>query len=72
MNDLLGAKEPRENETLAHLPKAEAGRFGRAPEKFHPDISEAAVSVTASCHNQSPFPKPANVTHAMCERARQT
>ena len=45
MNDLLGAKEPRENETLAHLPKAEAGRSGRARENFQPGVSEATVSV---------------------------
>ena len=27
------------------MPKDEAGRFGRAPEKFQPDVSEATVSV---------------------------
>ena len=45
MNDLLGAKEPAENETLAELPKAEAGKPGRAPANFQPDVTEATVSV---------------------------
>ena len=45
MNDLLGAKEARESETFAHLPKAEAGKPGRAPANFQPDVTEAAVSM---------------------------
>ena len=45
LNDLLGAKEAGESETLAHLPKAEAGRPGRAPANFQPDVTEAAVSM---------------------------
>ena len=46
MNDLLGAKEAAENETLAHLPKAEAGKPERAPAKFHPDVTKATVSTS--------------------------
>ena len=34
MNDLLGAKEPGEDEALADLPKAEAGIHERAPLTF--------------------------------------
>ena len=33
------------NETPAQLPKDEAGKPGRAPENFQPDVTEAAVSV---------------------------
>jgi hypothetical protein len=39
---------------------------------FEPDVAEAAVSVAdelAARHRT--FPKPVNVTHAMCERAQQ-
>jgi hypothetical protein len=45
LNDLLGAKEARESETLADLPKAEAGKPGRAPDNLSPDVSEATASV---------------------------
>ena len=55
-----------------HLPKDEAGRPGRAPENFQPGVSEATVSVAEHWPHQPLFPKPANVTHAMCERARRT
>jgi hypothetical protein len=34
LNELLGAKEPGEDEALADLPKAEAGRPERAPRTF--------------------------------------
>ena len=34
MNDLLGAKEPGEDEALADVPKAEAVRPERAPQTF--------------------------------------
>ena len=43
MNDLLGAKEPGEDEALVDLPKGEAGRPERAPRIFT-DASEAAAS----------------------------
>ena len=36
---------PRGNETLAHLPKDEAGRPRRAPKNSQPDVAEATVSV---------------------------
>ena len=45
LNDLLGAKEPGENEALADLPKTEAGKPGRAPANFQPDVTEADVSM---------------------------
>ena len=45
LNDLLGAKEVGESETLAHLPKAEAGRPERALENLQSDVSEATASV---------------------------
>ena len=45
MNDLLGAKDAAENETLGDLPKDEAGTPGRAPVNFQPDVTEATVSV---------------------------
>ena len=45
LNDLLGAKEAGESETFAHLPKAGAGKPGRAPANFQPDVTEATVSV---------------------------
>ena len=48
MNDLLGAKEACENETPAQLPKIGAGRPGRAPANFQPDVTEATVSVTGN------------------------
>ena len=35
---------PRGNETLAHLPKDEAGRPERAPGNSPPDVTEATVS----------------------------
>jgi hypothetical protein len=44
LNDLLGAKEAGESETLAHLPKDEAGKPKRAPENFDPDLSEMTAS----------------------------
>ena len=34
-----------ERRTLARLPKAEAGKPERAPVNFHPDVTEATVSV---------------------------
>ena len=48
MNDLLGAKEAGEGKALANLPKTEAGRPGRAPVNFQPDVTEATVSVAES------------------------
>ena len=45
MNDLLGGKEAGKGEALADLPKAEAGKPGRAPANFQPDVSEATVSM---------------------------
>ena len=32
------------NRAQAHLPKTEAGKPGRAPENFQPDVTEAAAS----------------------------
>ena len=48
LNDLLGAKEAGEGKALANLPKTEAGRPGRAPVNFQPDVTEATVSVAES------------------------
>ena len=45
MNDLLGGKEAGEGDALVDLPKAEAGKPGRAPANFQPDVTEAAVSM---------------------------
>ena len=45
LNDLLGAKEPAENEALAHFSEIEVGKPGRAPANFQPDVSEATASV---------------------------
>ena len=45
MNDLLGAKEADKGEVLVDLPKDEAGKPGRAPANFQPDVTEATVSV---------------------------
>ena len=45
LNELLGAREAGESETLAHLPKAEAGRPERALENLQTDVSEATASV---------------------------
>jgi hypothetical protein len=45
LNDLLGAKEAGEGETLAYLPKAEAGRPERVLENLQSDVSEATASV---------------------------
>ena len=45
MNDLLGAKEAGESETLEDLPKTEAGKPERAPVNFRPDVTETTVSV---------------------------
>jgi hypothetical protein len=33
------------NRVLAHLPKAGAGRLGRAPVNFQPGVTEATASV---------------------------
>ena len=44
IHELLGEREAGENETLAHLPKTEAGKPGRAPENLQPDVSEATLS----------------------------
>ena len=44
LNELLGAKEPGVDETLADLPKAEAGMLERAPSKFQLYVSEATAS----------------------------
>ena len=70
MNDLLGGKEAGESEASVHLPKAEAGRPGRAPANFQPDVSEAAVSVPDELTMPTLLPRPANAMYAMCERAR--
>jgi hypothetical protein len=72
LNDLLGAKEAGKSEALEDLPKDEAGRPERAPENFQPDVTEVAVSAAGKLPYQSPFPKPANVTHAMSGRAKRT
>ena len=45
MNELLGGWDAGRLKAMAHLPKAEAGRSGRAPENFQPGVSEATVSV---------------------------
>ena len=45
LNDLLGAKEAGEGDALVDLPKDEAGKPGRAPENFQPDVTEATMSV---------------------------
>ena len=45
LNDLLGAKEAGKGEALVDLPKYEAGKPGRAPANFQPDVTEAAVSM---------------------------
>ena len=42
---LVRREGSRESETLAHLPKAEAGRPERALENLQLDVSEATVSV---------------------------
>ena len=52
MNDLLGAREAWESETLAHLPKAEAGRSERALENLQSDVTEAAVSMAEKLTTQ--------------------
>ena len=39
------AVDADERRTLAHLPKVEAGRFGRVPEEFQLDVTEATVSM---------------------------
>jgi len=44
LNDLLGRKEAGEDETLANLPKTEAGKPERAPENFQLDLSEVTAS----------------------------
>ena len=44
LNDLLGAKEPGEDEALAYLPKTEAGMRERAPANLQPDASEVTAS----------------------------
>ncbi len=48
LNDLLGAKEAGEGKALADLPKDEAGKLGRAPANFQPDVTETTVSVTGN------------------------
>ena len=55
MNDLLGAKEPGDNETLSHLPKDETGRPGRAPANVQPDVTEATVSVAGKLRTPNTF-----------------
>ena len=45
MNDLLGAKEAGESETLATVAEIEVGKPGRAPANFQPYVTEAAVSM---------------------------
>ena len=45
MNELLGGKEAGEGDALATLPKIEAGKPERAPVKFPPHVTEAAVSM---------------------------
>ena len=42
---LVRREGSRESETLAHLPKAEAGRPERALENLQSDVSEATASV---------------------------
>ena len=46
LNDLLGGKEAGEGDALVDLPKDEAGKLGRAPANFQPDVTEATVRVT--------------------------
>ena len=45
MNDLLGAKEAGESETLATVAEIEVGKPERAPANLSPDVSEATASV---------------------------
>ena len=60
------------NRAPTHLPKDEARRPKRAPVNFPPDLTEATVSVVIELATPSPLTKPANATHAMRERARET
>ena len=72
MNELLGGWDADGVEAQADLPKAEAGRPGRAPENFQPGVSEATVSVAEQWPYQPLFPKRANATFVNLERARRT
>ena len=36
---------PMHTEPQTHLPKTEAGKPGRVPQNFQPDVTEATVSV---------------------------
>ena len=45
MNELLGAKEAGKKRNLGIVAEIEAGKPGRAPVNFHPDVTEATVSV---------------------------
>ena len=57
MNDLLGAKEAGESEALEDLPKDEAGKPGRAPANFQPDVTEATVSVAGKLSTPNTVPE---------------
>ena len=48
MNDLLGGKEASGSETIAELPKTEAGMPESAPENFQLDLSEMTASATGN------------------------
>ena len=55
LNDLLGSKEAGEGDALVDLPKAEAGKPERAPVNFHPDVTEATVSVAGKLRTPNTF-----------------
>jgi hypothetical protein len=44
LKELLGGPDAGENEDPARLPKTEAGKPGRAPENFQPEVTEETAS----------------------------
>jgi hypothetical protein len=71
LNDLLGAKEPGESETLTELPKLKWQSSDAHPRTSPRTSPKRLRQLWKSWPYQSPFPKPVNVTRGMYERVRQ-
>ena len=69
MNDLLGAKEAGEGETLGDLPKLKWESPSAHPRTFSRMSPKRPCQLQKADRDQSLFPKPANATYAMHERA---
>ena len=69
LNDLLGGPDAGEGKAVANLPKAEARMPRRAPRTHSQSYPKPWIRRGRTIRCRSQLPKPANATHATCERA---